>query len=158
MTAAYGLSWLYVLADTAVKTSDDFQLKKDKVHAGLTAAYTFSFHCIASMALPAFTVHSIVNYSKKAIDGLNLLNTAPRVRGWAPTVLALTSIPFIIHPIDEVSEYILERTLHPLLFGSDAQSHSQNNDHNTTTTTTTTTTSSSSKDKAGGSSSTENKH
>lgn len=52
----YGLSWAYVIVDTLVKTYEVKDLGREKM------MYTFGdtglWHCIASMALPAFTIRN----------------------------------------------------------------------------------------------------
>ena len=51
------------------------------------------FQSIASMALPAFTVHSVVRYSGRALKGFK----NARIRTWGPVGVCF-SISMIVHP------------------------------------------------------------
>lgn len=67
------------------------------------------FQATASMALPAFTIHSIVRYSGKALK--NVKNT--RLRTYGPIGLGLSAVPalpFIFDkPVEEVVEWIFHQ-------------------------------------------------
>ena len=110
----YGLSFAYCGADIALKTMD---IKKhgygqDKV---ITKALDLTvWHGFASMALPAFTIHSIVKYSGKVLKQLPQVKTYPKVGLWTPVFLGLSSIPFIIHPLDDLTTYVMDNTVRHL--------------------------------------------
>lgn len=57
--------------------------------------------------IPGFTINAIVRVSRFAI-----LKTAANqsVKTWLPTGFGLGSIPFIIHPIDNSVDYLLDNT------------------------------------------------
>jgi fission process protein 1 len=103
----YGLSWGYVILDTAIKTH---AMKK---HGREAMAYccldTSIFHTFASMALPAFTIHSIVKYSGKFFK--KILGTESKVGKWLPVICGLGSIPFIIHPLDHFTELVMDKSI-----------------------------------------------
>ena len=69
---------------------------------------TCIFHTLASMALPAFTIHSIVKYSGKF---LKKSWGETKLSNGIPVILGLGSIPFIIHPLDHFTEFVMNKTI-----------------------------------------------
>jgi fission process protein 1 len=66
------------------------------------------FQSIASMGLPAFTIHSIVRYSGRALkDSKNV-----RIRTWGPIGLGLAAVPFLPYMFDKPVEEAVEWTFH----------------------------------------------
>ncbi|KAF2125220.1 hypothetical protein P153DRAFT_349626 [Dothidotthia symphoricarpi CBS 119687] len=62
------------------------------------------FQAVASMGLPAFTIHSIVRYSGRALkDVRNKL-----IRTWGPIGLGLAAVPFLPYLFDEPVEHATE--------------------------------------------------
>ncbi|KAF2763022.1 hypothetical protein EJ05DRAFT_471971 [Pseudovirgaria hyperparasitica] len=67
-----------------------------------------AFQSIASMGLPAFTIHSIVRYSGRALkDAKNKM-----IRTWGPIGLGLIAVPFLPYMFDEPVEKAVEWTFH----------------------------------------------
>lgn len=66
------------------------------------------FQTLASMALPAFTIHSIVKYSGKA------LKTAgnPIIRTWGPIGIGLAAVPALPYLFDKPVEEAIEWTFY----------------------------------------------
>ncbi|KAF1982644.1 hypothetical protein K402DRAFT_397368 [Aulographum hederae CBS 113979] len=66
------------------------------------------FQGLASMGLPAFTIHSIVRYSGRALkDAKNV-----RVRTWGPIGLGLAAVPALPYMFDEPVEKAVEWVFH----------------------------------------------
>ncbi|CAO2652790.1 Nn.00g022010.m01.CDS01 [Neocucurbitaria sp. VM-36] len=62
------------------------------------------FQAVASMGLPAFTIHSIVRYSGRALkDARN-----KTIRTWGPIGLGLAAVPFLPYMFDEPVEHATE--------------------------------------------------
>ena len=76
----------------------------------LTFFDTFTWHIFASMLLPAFTIHAIVNNSKKLFTKMNLKNTST-IKKYGPSAIGLSSIPLIIHPLDHLTDYAMDNSL-----------------------------------------------
>jgi len=77
------------------------------------------FQTIASMALPALTIHSVVRYSGRALKGAK----TTLVRTWVPIGLGLSVVPFLPYVFDEPIEEAVEwsfRTALRALAGEDA--------------------------------------
>jgi fission process protein 1 len=66
------------------------------------------FQGIASMGLPAFTIHSIVRYSSRAMKGVK--NT--RLRTWGPIGLGLAAVPALPFLFDKPVEKGVEWIFH----------------------------------------------
>jgi len=66
------------------------------------------FQSLASMGLPAFTIHSIVKYSGRALK--NAKNT--RIRSYGPIGLGLAAVPFLPYLFDKPVEEAVEWTFH----------------------------------------------
>eukprot|EP01129_Flabellula_baltica_P001937 TRINITY_DN11829_c0_g1_i1.p1 TRINITY_DN11829_c0_g1~~TRINITY_DN11829_c0_g1_i1.p1 ORF type:complete len:192 (+),score=11.86 TRINITY_DN11829_c0_g1_i1:350-925(+) len=120
---AYALSFAYVLADTGLKMSEEYEIEKDTKRTVLTGAYMMVFHGLASLYLPAVMIHSIVKYSKLMLLKWKWSASRPPVRGWVPSLIGLASIPLIVAPIDYGVEYALEKSLYPLFFGEEPHHH-----------------------------------
>ena len=81
------------------------------------------FQGLASMGLPAFTIHSIVRYSGRALK--NAANT--RLRTWGPIGLGLAAVPALPYMFDEPVEMATEWVFHnafKAIGGPDAVRHS----------------------------------
>jgi fission process protein 1 len=66
------------------------------------------FQGIASMGLPAFTIHSIVRYSGQALKNA----TNQRLKTWGPIGLGLAAVPALPYMFDEPVEIATEWVFH----------------------------------------------
>ncbi|KAF2098817.1 mitochondrial 18kDa protein [Rhizodiscina lignyota] len=66
------------------------------------------FQSLASMGLPAFTIHSIVRYSGRAMKDMK----NKTVRTWAPIGLGLAAVPFLPFIFDKPIEHTIEWIFH----------------------------------------------
>ncbi|KAI9859926.1 MAG: hypothetical protein M1824_003514 [Vezdaea acicularis] len=66
------------------------------------------FQGIASMGLPAFTIHSIVRYSTRALKSAK----SSTVRAYVPIGLGLAAVPFLPFVFDKPVEEAVEWTFH----------------------------------------------
>ncbi|KAL8677695.1 MAG: hypothetical protein Q9186_005908 [Xanthomendoza sp. 1 TL-2023] len=66
------------------------------------------FQSVASMGLPAFTIHSIVRYSGRALKQVK--NT--RIRTYGPIGLGLAAVPLLPYMFDQPVETAVEWTFH----------------------------------------------
>ncbi|KAI4161128.1 MAG: hypothetical protein LQ342_005166 [Letrouitia transgressa] len=135
---AYGISWAYLIGDVshegykaylrnqrivhpntpgvasarASDARDQISFKPGHVPAiedyKSVMAQRAVFQSIASMGLPAFTIHSVVRYSGKALK--NAKN--PRIRTWGPIGLGLAAVPFLPFVFDKPVEEAVEWGFH----------------------------------------------
>lgn len=66
------------------------------------------FQSLASMGLPAFTIHSVVRYSGQALKKVK----NPTIRTWGPIGLGLSVVPFLPRLFDEPVENAVEWVFH----------------------------------------------
>ncbi|KLO15755.1 hypothetical protein SCHPADRAFT_902127 [Schizopora paradoxa] len=117
VTAAYGVSWLYLAGDVGFETWKAQRKGPTPLEAAsftesqrlaLVAAKRGIFQAIASMALPAFTIHTIVKQSarlfKKTVN--------PRTKAWGPTLTGLAVVPILPYlydaPVEAATEFVFE--------------------------------------------------
>ncbi|XP_056384637.1 mitochondrial fission process protein 1 isoform X2 [Hyla sarda] len=114
--ATYGVATAYVTADAADKGRKAAKANTDGPGrtADITVAVvdTFVWQSLASVAIPGFTINRICAAS------LFLMGRVTRwplpVRKWATTAIGLSTIPFIITPIDRSVDFLLDSSLRKL--------------------------------------------
>jgi mitochondrial fission process protein 1 len=126
--AAYGISWLYLGGDVAHEGYKAYLRNQRVLHPEANAegvvpvagkvpaiddyrarmAERAVFQSVASMGLPAFTIHSIVRYSGQAMK--NVKNV--RVRTWGPIGLGLAAVPALPFMFDKPVEQATEWVFH----------------------------------------------
>jgi hypothetical protein len=110
--STYGLSFAYVIGDTVLKTYAVKHHGQEKMW--IKCLDTAVWHFSASIALSGLTVHSIVKYSDKFVKKMygDVVKTS-KVR-FVPVMLGLSSIPFIIHPIDNFTDWWMDNSIRKL--------------------------------------------
>ena len=106
---SYAVAFGYVFADTYDKA------KKQYVQDGMRMSnrlYLKSADCLiwqtlASVLVPGWVIHKIVKYTRVA--SLKIKNQTGFVK-LIPTFMGLASIPFIIHPIDNSIDYLMDNS------------------------------------------------
>ncbi|PSR73447.1 hypothetical protein PHLCEN_2v10739 [Hermanssonia centrifuga] len=73
----------------------------EPTRVGMVAVKRAVFQSVASMALPAFTIHTAVKQSKKAFA--NVKN--PRIKTWGPTATGLAIVPILPYLFDKPVEH-----------------------------------------------------
>ncbi|KKK24783.1 hypothetical protein AOCH_007370, partial [Aspergillus ochraceoroseus] len=131
---AYGISWTYLIGDVAHEGykaylrnrrvlappceayKDASDLAHQDVAKGMATGSNTGgalrnnpdpravFQSIASMGLPAFTIHSVVKYSGRVLKN----NKSVFFRTWAPIGLGLSVVPFLPYLFDEPVEKAVE--------------------------------------------------
>ena len=108
--ALYGISIVYIMTDVGFKL---YEYPKNNVQPLMFKTLDLClWHMSASLIVPAVIIHSTVKFSNKIIKRAtkNRPKLAMRTR-LLPSLIGLASIPFIIHPIDKTTDYVLDRTL-----------------------------------------------
>ncbi|XP_006640495.1 mitochondrial fission process protein 1 [Lepisosteus oculatus] len=114
--ASYAVATAYVTADAADKGQkaalEHGEKPGKRLRVGVAVVDTFVWQALASVAIPGFTINRVCAAS------LFLLGQATRwplpVRKWTTTAIGLSTIPFIIKPIDRSVDYLLDSTLRKL--------------------------------------------
>eukprot|EP01084_Bolivina_argentea_P160124 278854_1 len=106
--ALYGVSIGYVFADVGISC---YNIKdKGRETQIYTAIDQTIWHSMASLAFPAITIHQIVHASQKYATP-KITHYLPKYGRFAPIVFGLGSIPFIIHPLDHITDFIMNQSL-----------------------------------------------
>ena len=112
----YGISFGYVGVDITISTVEEYQKSKNRPdqnkRAMIKCIDQSSFHSMASLLFPSIAIHSVVKYTDKGLNlavarGLKL----PGFARFLPSILGIASIPFIIHPLDELADLVMDNTL-----------------------------------------------
>jgi len=113
VTAAYGISWLYLAGDVGYEsykahrrgpTALEAAHFSEPTRIGMVAVKRAVFQSVASMALPAFTIHTAVKQAKKAFDTAK----NPRIKAWGPTVTGLAIVPVLPYLFDKPVEHVTD--------------------------------------------------
>ena len=104
----YAISIGYVVVDVAGRSFCVADQGREKMSYFIFD--TLLWHSLASLILPAVLIHKIVKFSKY---GVSKITGNKKALAWIPAVLALGSVPFIIHPIDLVTDYSLDNVVRP---------------------------------------------
>ncbi|XP_018560968.1 mitochondrial fission process protein 1 isoform X1 [Anoplophora glabripennis] len=112
----YAVATVYVLADTTDKSIKSYKVNlNEKNHLRkviYTTTDTLVWQMLASVALPGFTINRVCalsNFILKTTDKL-----PKNTRRWVVTGIGLATIPFIIKPIDELVDYVLDKSIRKL--------------------------------------------
>lgn len=106
VTAAYGISWAYLIGDVSFTTYKSSQLGPSPLEAAhmteptrlaMVAVKRSVFQGVASMALPAFTIHTAVRYAGKAVRN----STNVTLKRWGPTAVGISIVPALPYLFDE---------------------------------------------------------
>jgi len=113
VTAAYGISWLYLAGDVGYESYKAHRKGPTPLEAahfseptrvGMIAVKRAVFQSVASMGLPALTIHTTVKQAKKAF--VNVTN--PRLKTWGPTASGLAIVPFLPYLFDKPVEHVTD--------------------------------------------------
>jgi len=102
--AAYGASWLYVAGDVAWEGYKEQQRGSSSSVVSYTVFKRAVFQAIASMAIPAFIIHTQVRIFSQVFKRLG------RFQKWGPTTSGLLLIPALPLFVDEPVEHVLDKT------------------------------------------------
>jgi len=117
VSAAYGVSWVYLAGDVGYEGYKAYKKGPSPVEAanfsestriGMLVVKRAVFQSVASMALPAFTIHTAVRCSKPLFKSVQ----NPRLKLWGPTVTGLSlvpGLPFVFdHPVERATDVVFE--------------------------------------------------
>lgn len=101
----WGASFLYVGIDMAVTIHN----RKDDDGFAIWCAGSerFIWHTMASLIFPAVAIHHIVSATNKVVNPY-IITRLPRIGRYIPILVGIGSIPFIIHPLDKLADYIIQ--------------------------------------------------
>lgn len=131
----YGISWLYILGDVSYityraklkydgyklphgwKPWDELPDTNKTLQASASPDWKMVglerlvFQSVASMGLPAFTIHSLVKYSGNWFNKQFPKNV--KIRTWGPIGIGLAVVPMLPYAFDKPIEHILAKYIFP---------------------------------------------
>ncbi len=105
---SYGVSWLYVFTDIAIQgfeAADNTAASACSIRRRIVRASIF--HTIATMLVPAVTVHTVVQVGTALIKKLAGL---PAWFSWMPTAVGIGIIPLLVL-LDRPFEHLLDKLM-----------------------------------------------
>ncbi|WVF70030.1 hypothetical protein IAT40_004816 [Kwoniella sp. CBS 6097] len=118
VTAAYGISWAYLIGDVSFTTYKSSQFGPTPLEAAnmseptrlaMVAVKRSVFQSIASMALPAFTIHTAVKQAGKRFA----TSANPTLRRWGATAVGIgivPALPFLFdHPVEKATDLLFDK-------------------------------------------------
>ena len=112
---SYLLSFAYVTADTYDKAAKEYDKSKEMKRAGTVAIDTIVWQTLASIAIPGFTINCVVRACTYGVKSWS--KTRPTMVRWFPTAVGLSVIPIIIHPIDSLVDFAMDRSVRKWYMG-----------------------------------------
>jgi fission process protein 1 len=118
--ATYAVAFGYVFMDVidkANKTYKSEKLKSVESPMNRTAAMAtdcFLWQTFASVLVPGFTINRICKLSSFLLNKTEV-KAIVRANKVLTTAIGLSSIPFIIHPIDHACHVVMDKTVRPAL-------------------------------------------
>ncbi|KAJ8953730.1 hypothetical protein NQ314_007340 [Rhamnusium bicolor] len=113
---SYAVATMYVLADTTDKSLKSYKANLNERHHLKKVIYTTTdtliWQMLASVAIPGYAINrvcAIANFLVMKRDKL-----PKNARKWIVTGIGLFTIPFIIKPIDEFVDFVLDRSIRKL--------------------------------------------
>jgi len=109
---SYAIAFGYVFADTNDKTKK--VVPNDTKTKMLTGADVLIWQTLASVAIPGFTINRICALSAILLRRSPFKSAAQK---WITTGVGLSSIPFIVKPIDHFVDYLMDNTYRRYISG-----------------------------------------
>ena len=106
VTATYAISWLYCGSDVAYHGYQSYKNGESTNDIQRIVAQRTVFQSVASMGLPALTIHTTVDVVSK------LCQKYGRFQKWGGTVAGLAAIPFLPifdEPVEHATEYLFDK-------------------------------------------------
>lgn len=123
VTAAYAISWAYLIGDVSFTT---YKAKEqgptpweaanfsEPTRLGLVATKRSVFQAVASMGLPALTIHTAVKQASKLFA--NSANAS--LKRWGPTAVGISIVPALPylfdHPVEVVTDQLFDKIEHAM--------------------------------------------
>lgn len=105
----------YCLADTADKSYKGYTRGESLGKVAITSADVFLWQMLASVFIPGFTINRLTYFSARL---LRKLEVHKKIAKYLPTAIGVASIPVIIHPIDNLTDILMDNTYRKLFHKS----------------------------------------
>ncbi len=110
---SYGIAFAYVGADAIHKSLKARNNGSDRSTIIRIGTDALLWQTLASVLIPGKVIQIITSSAVHVFqsDTKIVKSLSKSVRTWSPTVIGLTTIPFIIHPIDNAVDYLFEHSI-----------------------------------------------
>jgi fission process protein 1 len=109
---SYVIAFAYVGCDTVDKTYACYQKDKNVISAIKTGGDALLWQTLASVFIPGGVIRVVTSSSTQVFNSQFLIkNLHPNVIKWSPTMIGLSAIPFIIHPIDKLVDTMMDNSV-----------------------------------------------
>ncbi|KAI3634917.1 hypothetical protein MIR68_007298 [Amoeboaphelidium protococcarum] len=125
---SYGVAWSYILYDSL---NEAYWASKKPNATTQSNAEVFvkrlTFQSVASMLLPAITIHSAVKYSSLLLKN----SSSAALKKWGPTATGLLIIPALPYLFDHPAEQVVDAAFDKFFEFTGIESHAEriNDDH-----------------------------
>ncbi|KAF9325077.1 hypothetical protein BG006_011419 [Podila minutissima] len=110
VNAMYGVSFAYVGFDVAYEGYKAKLAGASNNEIGMTVAKRGIFQGLASLVMPAITIHTVVHQSGKLFKNL----ASVTLRRWGPTAIGLAVVPALPYMFDHPIETMVDRVFEML--------------------------------------------
>lgn len=111
---SYAVAFLYVGCDTGDKFIKSLRSGESAKETFQKTSDALIWQTLASVLIPGKIIHLVANGSTIACNTSYAQSLPKTFRLYAPTVIGLATIPFIIHPIDHAVDYFMDSTYRKL--------------------------------------------
>lgn len=111
VNATYGIAGAYIIGDVAFAGYKTHSAGHSSEVVAATVAYTATFQSIASLALPAVIIHTVVHQAQHALDKPTFASM-PRLVRFGPSAIGLALIPgmpLIDPPCERAIEFVFDK-------------------------------------------------
>jgi fission process protein 1 len=116
VTPSYVLAFGYCFMDAASTGYDTWNSHNDRktsrsreINTIVATSDTLLWQTLASVMIPGATINLIVKATRAVVPRLPGLPVVAAT--WMPTAVGLSSIPFIVHPIDSSVDFLMDHTV-----------------------------------------------
>ncbi|CAJ1358863.1 unnamed protein product [Effrenium voratum] len=106
----YGIAGAYIVVDTGLAGYRKYKQNSSREHIAGAVAHTAVFQSIASLALPAVIIHTVVHQTSHFLDKPRFKQHAQLVR-YGPSVVGLGLIPLmplLDHPCEHAIDFLFD--------------------------------------------------
>lgn len=106
----YGLSFGYIGLDIVNKIYEKREFGNRSMM--VTGVDNFVWHGFASFLFPGLAINRGIHYTKQWSKGTRL---PIKVKRFGPSLFGLALIPFIVHPIDDMTDWLMDNTFRKVI-------------------------------------------
>ena len=110
---SYVVAFGYVGCDTINNVYKSYKLNQPTNEIVRKGFDVLIWQTLASVLIPGKLIHFVTHQSSHIIETYPSIhkNIPLRIRPWSPTIIGLSTIPFIIHPIDNAVDWFMDSTI-----------------------------------------------